>query len=51
DALARTNAPLADAPAEPTRRARRRQVTHCGASRRPHVARAARIHRVATKSR
>ncbi|KVQ64743.1 LysR family transcriptional regulator [Burkholderia territorii] len=51
DALARTNAPLADAPAEPTRRARRRQVTHCGASRRPYVARAARIHRVATKSR
>lgn len=51
DAFARTNAPLADAPAEPTRRARRRQVTHCGASRRPHVARAARIHRVATKSR
>ncbi|KWE88121.1 LysR family transcriptional regulator [Burkholderia territorii] len=51
DALARTNAPLADAPAEPTRRARRRQVTHCGASRRPHVARAARIHRVATKPR
>ncbi|KVN40621.1 LysR family transcriptional regulator [Burkholderia territorii] len=51
DALARTNAPLADAPAEPTRRARHRQVTHCGASRRPHVARAARIHRVATKSR
>ncbi|KVG54136.1 LysR family transcriptional regulator [Burkholderia territorii] len=51
DALARTNAPLADAPAEPTRRAHRRQVTHCGASRRPHVARAARIHRVATKSR
>ncbi|KUZ28548.1 LysR family transcriptional regulator [Burkholderia territorii] len=51
DALARTNAPLADAPAEPTRHARRRQVTHCGASRRPHVARAARIHRVATKSR
>ncbi|KUY90043.1 LysR family transcriptional regulator [Burkholderia territorii] len=51
DALARTNAPLADAPAESTRRARRRQVTHCGASRRPHVARTARIHRVATKSR
>ncbi|KVV51775.1 LysR family transcriptional regulator [Burkholderia territorii] len=51
DALARTNAPLADAPAEPARRTRRRQVTHCVASRRPHVARAARIHRGATKSR
>ncbi|MGU7811080.1 LysR family transcriptional regulator [Burkholderia sp. AW49-1] len=51
DAHARTNAPIADAPPEPLRRTRRRQATHCGVSRRPHVARAARIHRIATKPR
>ena len=50
DADARTAAPVADEPPEPTRRVRRRQATHCGSSQRPHPARAARIHRIATKS-
>ena len=51
NADARAKVPIADAPPEPTRRTRRRQATHCGASQRPRVARAARVHRLATKSR
>ncbi|WP_321809850.1 MULTISPECIES: LysR family transcriptional regulator [unclassified Burkholderia] len=51
NADARANVPIAEAAPEPTRRTRRRQATHCGASQRPRVARAARVHRVTTKSR
>ncbi|MBR8343147.1 LysR family transcriptional regulator [Burkholderia ambifaria] len=51
DGHARTVAPpVADEPPEPARRIHRRQATHCGASQRPHPARAARVHRIATKS-
>ncbi|VWD63656.1 LysR family transcriptional regulator [Burkholderia lata] len=50
DADARKTTPaIADTP-EPTRRTRRRQATHCHASRQPRVAHAARIHRLSPKS-
>ncbi|UEP29530.1 LysR family transcriptional regulator [Burkholderia sp. B21-007] len=50
NADARTAAPVADEPPEPARRIRRLQAAHCGTSQRPRSARAARIHRIATKS-
>lgn len=43
-------APASGSAATSARRTRRQQATHCGAAQRPRVARAARIHRIATKS-